>query len=273
MDAHPRYTLVGILVSLILAALAIWLTWLWRAGSKDQTVRYQINFRQHSLSGLQVDGIVTMRGMRVGTIKKIELDPDDIENVRVQIILNKQAAVRTDTEAVVIRNLLTGLASIDLVGTSQTSDLLVAQGNNLPSIKEGKGAVDRIFQDLPNLFGKAADSMEKIDTLLNPENLESFHNILQNLEKASARIDPLLASVEKTVVTLNSSSAETKQKLVPLLDSLKATSDQSRDSLHSMSIDFSLLSKNIGAAAESLKQPRSSILGLPSGQLGPGEGQ
>ncbi len=273
MDVNPRYTFVGIMVALILAALAVWITWLWNPSSKDKTSYYLINIRQQSLAGLQIDGIVSIRGLKVGSIKSIDIDSNDVESAWVKVAINNNIPVKQDTRAVITRNPLTGLSSIDLLGSTAASPLLTAaSGSDLPVIAEGTGALDQAFQQAPELLAKATTAVEKLNLLLSDDNIKTISKIIDNAEKASEQLNPLMKDLQITITEMKGVASEAKGQVAPLLQELNKAATEARTAIQSVSGDIDQVSRAAVSAAQNLKEPRSSILGLPSGQYGPGEG-
>src|SRR5262249_50930880 len=63
-----------------------------------ELTRYDILF-DGSVTGLQVDGTVRYRGIAVGHVTDIRIDPENIEKIRVTIEVKADTPVRTDTVA------------------------------------------------------------------------------------------------------------------------------------------------------------------------------
>lgn len=276
MDTNPRYTIVGLVIVVLIAALFFWVSWLWRGDSQNKIAYYAIYFSKQSLSGLQIDSVVTMRGIKVGNVKTIAIQPQDIERVRVRIALNLGTPVRTDTRAVITRNLLTGLAGIDLVGSTQAAAALpiVLAGEDLPTIQEGRTGLEQVQQSAPELIGKAGDTLGRLELLLSNENIEKISKTLQNLEQgttALTQLGPVLTSADKTLITLNELLKESKGKIAPALNDFSDMLRSLEVAANNFSKDVSAMSQVVITAGDRLKEPRSSVLGLASGKLGPGE--
>ena len=276
MDTHPRYTLVGMIVVIIIALLTLWISWLWKGGSKEKSDFYAIYFRNQSLSGLQIDSIVTMRGIKVGSVKTVAIQPKDIERVRVSIALNHDTPIRTDTRAVIARNLLTGLASIDLIGSTQSALPLthVPEQDEFAVIKEGQTGLDQFQQSVPELVGKASIALDRIALLLSEKNIEAFSHSLENVEKASAglkEVGTVINSADQSFNQLSEVLKEAKGKVAPTLDDFAATIKEVKLIVSGLSAELTILTRSLTTTSQKLSEPRSALLGLSSGELGPGE--
>jgi phospholipid/cholesterol/gamma-HCH transport system substrate-binding protein len=59
---------------------------------------YRLSARFHSVSGLKVGDVVEMAGVKIGTVKRINLDPEDYEAV-VQLELRQDVRLQEDSIA------------------------------------------------------------------------------------------------------------------------------------------------------------------------------
>lgn len=59
---------------------------------------YQLSARFHSVSGLKEGDVVEMAGVKIGTVKRINLDPEDYEAV-VQLELRQEVRLQEDSIA------------------------------------------------------------------------------------------------------------------------------------------------------------------------------
>ena len=69
METDARYTLVGLVVLGLIASLAIAVVWLSHSSGDKSFPRYTIYFKEESPAGLQIDGDVTMRGIKICKVK------------------------------------------------------------------------------------------------------------------------------------------------------------------------------------------------------------
>lgn len=212
MEADARYTLVGAAVLLLLALLAGALVWVRSTGQGATAQQYKIYFERQSVQGLQPRGDVTMRGVKVGSIVSFRLSPKRSRAVEVFIAVDPHAPVRIDTRAVVDRNLLTGLATLQLVGGKEESALLseVAAGDPHPIINEGESDQEHISQSLDQVVRRADEALRDVSATLSPENRAAFEEILRNLRDATRRGDTTLAKADAALVSLREASDQVR---------------------------------------------------------------
>jgi phospholipid/cholesterol/gamma-HCH transport system substrate-binding protein len=167
MEADKHYFFEGLFIIVFSIALAILAVWLGSSGHHDDVV-YRIRFPD-SVSGLSVGDPVTFRGVEVGSVKSMAIDPDNSRLVLVEVRLRKEAPVKTDTRASLQMKGITGVVNIELNGGDQTAEMLIAttpQGT-IPEIPSEKTGLKAMLDALPKLvekFSAIEDQIKKVMT-------------------------------------------------------------------------------------------------------------
>ncbi len=213
MESKARYFLVGVVVSFLSVVTVVFILWASEVGSRRSFDVYTIYFREHSLSGLQVDSMVTMKGIKVGAVSEFQISPTNVEEVRVNIRLREGIPVKRDTKAIIKRNLLTGLATIELSGGRQKSTLLVGvpDGEDYPVIPEGRTELDQIADSIPGLIEDAGGLLQRFKAVVNDKNIERFGLILQNIQGFTAMLEQQSKPVGEIVEDLAGLSSDLKE--------------------------------------------------------------
>ena len=128
MEAEARYTYVGAAMLVLLAGLAAGLFWLLGVRGGENQSLYAIHFERQALDGLEVGAQVNLRGIKVGRVEDYALSDAKLNRVRVVVRVDRRAPVRTDTVAVITRNIVTGIASITLVNRDPGAPALTDRG-------------------------------------------------------------------------------------------------------------------------------------------------
>src|SRR5262245_3518688 len=97
MESDKRYFFEGLFIIVFTVAIVSAYGWLSRAGNPDD-VTYRIHFTE-SVSGMALGDPVKYRGVDVGAVQSMALDPADPRRVQVVVRLRKDAPVKTDTKA------------------------------------------------------------------------------------------------------------------------------------------------------------------------------
>ena len=210
MEADARYTLVGAIV-LVASALLV-LALLWIAGKADDIDYryYTVYFRGQSMDGLDVDSAVKMRGIRVGMVSDFDFvsKPDDA--VKVLIRVSEQAPVRQGAVAYVKRNVVTGLATIEIANPPDHAPFLtdVPKGEDYPVIAEGSSELDKVASAVSKMAENGAQVLDKMNDLLSDQNRAKFASTLANLEQISAHMVSSRESLEAAVQGIRDASDE-----------------------------------------------------------------
>ena len=154
MEPETRYTVIGAVVLALIGAAVAGYLWLSSSGRASDFRFYTVYFERQSLSGLQVGGNVNMRGITVGRVEAYSLSRDNINRVKVDVRVQRDTPVRENTKAAVSRNVLTGIAHINLDtpdGAGPGTDQNVPDGERFPVIAEGTSNLDQIADSLSQL--------------------------------------------------------------------------------------------------------------------------
>lgn len=270
MDTQANYRLVGLFVVLSALALAAALFWLANAGSGRDAEYYTVYFREHSLSGLQKDSYVTMKGIKVGSVDDYRISPENIEEVRVTLRLDGDLPVKTTTKAIVTRNLLTGIAAIELTGGSHNDPELTqaAPGNPYPIIPEGTSPLDKITDSIPALLERVGGLANRVEAFASEENIKAWSGILANLEsltgwlaESRTRIESLikeLESVSKDISevskTISEFTTDTNKELVQTAQEAQDTLKQINRTFEELQVQTRTVSTSLSNASQVFSQ-------------------
>ena len=167
METDQRYFFEGLFIIGFSIAAAFFAMWLGSPGHHDD-VLYRIHFPD-SVSGLAVGDPVKFRGIDVGTVKSLSIDPDDSRLVLVDLRLRKETPVKTDTRASLALKGITGVVYIELSGGDPAAKALLAvtPPDQVPEILSEKVGLKAMLDNLPKLvdkFSAIEDQVKKVVT-------------------------------------------------------------------------------------------------------------
>jgi len=188
MEIRASYLLVGAVVLALVAGLAAFSVWLVRADIDRRVEPYQIAFAG-SVTGLQQGSQVRYRGVPVGRVTDIRIDPERVEWVLVTIEVERGTPIREDTVASLEMQGVTGIAFVQLRGGTQASPpLRAAAGAALPQIQSRRSTLERLFESTPDLLVRSLALVEQATALLDDRNLQALTKSLQNIETVTASL-------------------------------------------------------------------------------------
>jgi phospholipid/cholesterol/gamma-HCH transport system substrate-binding protein len=167
METDKHYFVEGLFIIGLSLAAAFFLVWLESAGHSDD-VLYRIHFAE-SVSGLALGDPVSFHGVNVGTVRNIAIDTADPRLVQVDVSLQKNAPVKTDTKAILKMKGITGVVFVDLTGGGTDARTLVAvtPPGQVPEIPSEKSGLTVFLESLPVLvhkFSTIEDQTRKVVT-------------------------------------------------------------------------------------------------------------
>ncbi|MGA8008438.1 MAG: MlaD family protein [Thiomonas sp.] len=252
MESKVNYTAVGLFV-VILSALLGGLGWWLATGGKQAATTPYLIYATDNVSGLKTDSNVLYRGVTVGKVASIEIDPRNPALIRIQVDIDSDVPVRDDTVAQLSPLGVTGLSAINLIGGSSATPLPTRPGEPNPVIPYKPSVFTQIEGGINDAAITLARISQRVDMLLSPANLQSFSDTLRNLETLSKTlaanqddINQMFANGRQTSVNLNRMSAQGS--------ALMRQSQDLVQRLDGVSSQLGALLPQIGAAASSVTQ-------------------
>ena len=165
METDKHYFFEGLFIIVFAIAAAILALWLGSPGHHDDVI-YRIHFAD-SVSGLTEGDAVAFRGVDVGTVKSMRIDPDNSRLVLVEVRLFKETPVKTDTKASLKMKGITGVVKIELNGGDPAAQTLLAvtPKGSIPEIPSEKSGLQAVLDALPKLvekFSSIEDQVKKV---------------------------------------------------------------------------------------------------------------
>lgn len=210
METRASYVLVGVFVLGLIATAVVFVLWLGGGSGKgEDTVTYRIQFRG-DVTGLEQGAKVRFRGIPVGTVTNIGLSKKDTELIEVRIAVREGTPIRTDTAAAIESQGLTGAPFIQLSGPDEPDPagpkplLVPKKGQPGPVIPGKTTGLARILEEFPKAVKAVSRLADRLADVANRGNRRLVRQVLQradkamdNLEKASREVGPVLKSVRK----------------------------------------------------------------------------
>lgn len=246
MENQANYTLVGAFVLALAAALFVGLFYLAKIQFGRPTQPYYIFFTG-SVTGLVEGSPARYRGVAVGSVGDIRIDPTNVERVRVTIDVPTETPIKTDSVASLEPVGVTGGVYVEIAGGSREAPLLKDVAVGVPVIPSRSSAITTLLEEGPKLLTNLVGLSDRISGFMTEENQRSVAQILNNLATASGDItqlttdlrqttnrlgnetSTLLTNANKVVVdagSISSDVAKTAEELRKLTQSLHKASDE-----------------------------------------------
>lgn len=262
MEPKVNYLVVGSFVAILGVAMLAAILWLGKSDYRGVYERYEAYMRE-SVAGLSVDSTVKYRGVDVGRVKEIALNPDNPEEVRLTLDIARGTPIKTDTIAVLQTQGLTGLATINLTGGSRDAPPLEAlEGQAYPVIKTGPSLFYRLDEAISRLLSEKglAKLLADMDTVamgaaevLDEENRTALKRTIKDLSEVAQTVAAHKAEMERGL----NGAAQSADNLVKVTAALNeqvpvllTRINKSAAALHSLTEELSQTSKAVGAVVK-----------------------
>ena len=219
METRSNHVLVGAVVLILLAVLALFTVWLARLGGKSE-IEYDIFFQQ-SVDGLTKGSQVSYSGVPSGTVKQIELWKPNPDLVRVRIAVNPDTPVLQGTQASAQCS-FTGTCTVQLDGARRGTPPITCPQEGaagcragVPEIAPKAGGIGALLASAPKLLENVTALTDRLTKLLGDQNQNSIAGILAStnrLSKALADRGPeIAATLAQTRVAIEQAGNASQQ--------------------------------------------------------------
>ncbi len=216
MEAKFNFAVVGAFVLLLGTVLIGGVLWLTSGRYYGKSYDTYLAYLTESVSGLNVNAPVKYRGVDVGFVRGIALNPANVEEVQLTLSIQRDTPVKQDTVATLQTQGLTGIAYVELMGGRKESPPLVAKpGDSYPVIRSGPSLFARLDTSVTVLVEKATRALDNINAVLDEENRRAISQTLADLRVVShtlaarsATVDAALADAGRTTANAARFTAE-----------------------------------------------------------------
>ena len=240
MEARANHFLVGLFVLTLGTALIAFTLWVAKIELGEKRPPYYIAF-DGSVTGLKEGSSVRYRGILVGTVSEIAIDPANTERIRVRINVDPATPIKADAVASLEMSGLTGNAYIQIVGGSQTSPLLHGNADDIPTIRSRSSGLAEVFESAPRLAHQLTEIGDRLTRLLSPDNehriaesLDNLHEMSVTLAAAARNVNDTMAAAKTTAQHLDGLVADMRQQSDTALGNVNSTLTQLRTTLESI---------------------------------------
>ena len=226
MEKKINYAMVGLFVIVLGATWLAISLWLALGDFSTQYTRYHV-YMDESVSGLYLDAPVKYRGVEIGKVRDIKLNPTVPGQVQLALDIESEVPIKEDTIAVLSVQGMTGIAFVDLTGGSLASRPLEAEDDQFyPVIQSGPSFFSRLDMSGTKLIANLNILANALAKVLDAEGTQTLREILDNINSITAAFANRQAELERGIVSaseLLENGAVASEQLEPVLSQLDAT--------------------------------------------------
>ncbi|MDD2742310.1 MAG: MlaD family protein [Rhodocyclaceae bacterium] len=280
---------------------AVILSVFWLGGGREEMQHYVVVTKQN-IGGLNPQAQVRYRGIRVGKVSDIRLDPDDFSNTLVSIEISNDVPLTTGTVARLNYQGITGLSHILLLESGKDNQPLKTSANDPARITMIPSLLEELGENGMATLNQARQLMASTNDVLNEENRRHLAATLKNLERATANLTPALENINGTLgqmrkllddqnirklsvaaaevgpllsesrILIGKMQSATEKFDVAVGEASASGTSALMPRLNELAIDFSLTSRQLSRVLRILEDtPQGLVFGAPALPPGPGE--
>lgn len=214
MNPHTNYVAVGLFLLFGSIALVGLVVWLGKAGDTTRTSTYVVQI-DGNVNGLSNGSIVRYLGVNVGSVAKIVLHTESLEQpvVEVWIEIQEGLPIGDATYATLVAQGVTGIANIDLANDPELARPQVMHESGVPIIPFRPSGLSALLAGGGDLAEGVRRLVVRLNAWVSEENRSQAEEILENLRVLSAtlaresgEIPELVGSLKATLSSLERSA-------------------------------------------------------------------
>ena len=211
METRANHLFIGVFVLIAVAGIVGFVAWLAKIDIDREFSTYHIFF-EGSVTGLRPASDVLYRGIPVGAVAEIVIDPDDRSRVRVTVDVAANTPIREDSVATLQIKGITGVSQIQITGGSVDSPALVAKADqDLPVIRSKPSSFEQIFSGAPELLSQLVVLTSEAVDLLSEDNRRSVQRILADASRVSGALASKSQSFERILDNIEEATFEMRE--------------------------------------------------------------
>lgn len=211
----------------------------WISGSQQARTEYTLS-SQLPVTGLSPEAAVKFRGVDVGKVIEISIDPSSQTTVLIMIAVAQNLKLTSEAYAELRRQGLTGLAYIDLNDESKNLTALPA-GSVIPLrptlVDELMSKGSELTVQLETLLRNSSQLTASANQFLSKIDIQKLNNTIANFEKASEKALPAINSATNLFNNANKMVSDKNQiQLAQTLESVQQTFDAAKPLINELSL-------------------------------------
>ncbi|MDP1522134.1 MAG: MlaD family protein [Methylotenera sp.] len=237
MENRAYAIAVGIF-TLVLGIGLVFAYW-WISGSQQARTAYTVS-SQLPVTGLSPEAAVKFRGVDVGKVIDISIDPSSQTTVMINIAVAQNLKLTSEAYAELRRQGLTGLAYIDL--NDESINLTALPASSIIPLRptlvdELMSKGPELTAQLETLLRNSSQFTASANQFLTKIDIQKLNNTIANFEKASEKALPAIDSATNMFNNANKMVSDKNQvQLAQTLETMQQTFDATKPLIDELSL-------------------------------------
>lgn len=196
----------------ILLGLAVFFTAKWLTGGTVARKPYDV-VSEFPVTGLNPRAAVRYRGVEVGRVETIRLNPENQREILVRVLVDDDVKLTRSTYGQLGFQGVTGIAHVHLEDDGSSQEVLKTGRANPARIPMRPSFVQQLTQTGQDLMVNVNETALRLNALLGPKNQDAVTRLLERMAAAAERIEALAADLEPAARAFPGVVSETERVL------------------------------------------------------------
>src|SRR5665213_3309413 len=182
MERNANYALVGLISTLLLIGLLVFLVWLSGPALSRDYDRYDIVF-QGPVRGLSKGAEVLFNGIKVGEVTDLSLDKANPQLVVARAKVTSDVPIRADSYATLEPQGITGVNYIQITPGSADKPLLkkMPHSGKYPILHSKSSAFSDLLSNSGTVLASTVEALNRVNRVLSDDNIKQFSGTLDDI--------------------------------------------------------------------------------------------
>jgi phospholipid/cholesterol/gamma-HCH transport system substrate-binding protein len=212
MERNANYALVGLISTMLLIALIVFVLWLTNFALSAKYDTYDIVFHG-PIQGLSKGGDVQFNGIKVGEVSDLSLDKKDPNLVIAVARVAADTPIREDSVATLEPQGITGVNYIQVTAGTTSKPLLkdTVPPGVTPTLQAKGGTISQLLSGGGTVLQDAVETLGRINRVLSDQNIEKVTAIIGDVQSVTAELRERKAIIADADKTLQSADQAAQQ--------------------------------------------------------------
>jgi phospholipid/cholesterol/gamma-HCH transport system substrate-binding protein len=212
MERNANYALVGLISTILLIGLVVFIVWLAGSGLTRQYDLYDIIF-QGPVRGLSQGAEVHFNGIKVGEVSKISLDPKDSRLVIARAKVTSDVPIRVDSYATLQPLGITGVNYMDITAGTVSRPLLkdTVPNGHVPQMTGRRDALSDLLAGGGYIVQRTVETLDRVNRIFSDDNIKALSLTLENIQSVTAELKDRKSLIDDAQKTLQSADTAMRQ--------------------------------------------------------------
>lgn len=188
MERNANFILVGVFALISALSLAGFAFWMGKYGVDEDKFESYKTYIYESVGGLKASSPVKLKGIEVGFVEALRIDPENPERVEIHFKVEKGVPVKTDSIIVLNSQGIAGISFLEIKGGSKGAQPLHgATRGERPEIASEPSVVAKLTDQAQNALTHLTRAIERVDRLASDKNIDNVTTTLENVARISTQ--------------------------------------------------------------------------------------